>query len=730
MSALTAALPPGAYVIECDGAREVHRNGLDVPMVVTRFEDEKAQTKRDAPLTLRQMADDIAAKSAPAKRKLPWLKLAQFGDMRTEKGSLRHGANIQTISGLEGDYDAGTMTPETGADLLRLAGVAAAVFTSPGHHGFEADGSPKGERWRVLCPLSRPHEPSEREALAARLNGVLGGVLSGESFTTSQAYYYGKVGDAPAHRVILVDGKALDHAPELDATAIGRPGGSAKLDKIELPAGLEPDATALAALQAACALFEDKERLKDKGRHPVMCAATMAVAPFVKAGLLDRRVCVQTIEEAMTKCDGGRKPEFKTEVLDALTGALAKVRAYEPQISAQDEFPPLEPMPEPGLADAAPDTENVSLVYAYGENPYGARRWLIHKVLPETGVALLSGQWGIGKTFVAVDLATCAMFGTPFARHTVDRQCGVLWLAAEGEAEISDRLHAALEARPEVAGLPVPFVWADRFPLLLATDAVKQFEHIILAARERVEGLGAKLGLIILDTMAAGAGWDSENDAAEAQKAMNLLRKIARHYGCLVVAIDHYGKDQGGGTRGSTAKEAAADAVLALLGDRKDSGKIEKSRMAVRKARGGVAGLEYPFGLPWRVIGTDDEGRDITTCTVAWKDKATAKADEAKALVKEPKPESRKWHEVLQCLLMTSPGMGVVTTEDAWKEAGIRKGLISSPEPDETRGSKEARRKKFSNAKSDLVTCGWIACDGETVRDIQPFSSLADLVAD
>ena len=47
---------------------------------------------------------------------------------------------------------------------------------------------------------------SEREGLLAR---VLGGVLAGESFMASQSYYLGKVDDAPAHRAILNDAKAL-----------------------------------------------------------------------------------------------------------------------------------------------------------------------------------------------------------------------------------------------------------------------------------------------------------------------------------------------------------------------------------------------------------------------------------------------------------------------------------------------------------------------------------------
>jgi hypothetical protein len=47
-----------------------------------------------------------------AKDKLPWLKLAVFGDERTRNNSLRHNANVKEISGVEVDYDAKEMTFE------------------------------------------------------------------------------------------------------------------------------------------------------------------------------------------------------------------------------------------------------------------------------------------------------------------------------------------------------------------------------------------------------------------------------------------------------------------------------------------------------------------------------------------------------------------------------------------------------------------------------------------
>ena len=73
--------------------------------------------------------------------------------------------------------------------------------------------------------------------------------------------------------------------------------------------------------------------------------------------------------------------------------------------------------------------------------------------------------------------------------------------------------------------------------------------------------------MIVIDTMITAAGFSSgeDNDAAAAQKVMNSLRITSQRTGALVVGIDHFGKVVETGTRGSSAKEGAADVVIALL---------------------------------------------------------------------------------------------------------------------------------------------------------------------
>jgi hypothetical protein len=71
--------------------------------------------------------------------------------------------------------------------------------------------------------------------------------------------------------------------------------------------------------------------------------------------------------------------------------------------------------------------------------------------------------------------------------------------------------------------------------------------------------------------------------------------------------------------RGSSSKEAAADLVLAYLGEREVSGRVVNLRLAVRKCRGGPSGQEFPFSM--REVThpqPDEEGNPITTLVVDW----------------------------------------------------------------------------------------------------------------
>ena len=250
------------------------------------------------------------------------------------------------------------------------------------------------------------------------------------------------------------------------------------------------------------------------------------------------------------------------------------------------------------------------------------KTWLIKKLMPAVGHGLLSGQWGTGKTFIAFDLMASACTQQPFLGHPVKRPCGVLLIAAEGASEVRLRLDAVVRDKCGSTGR-VPFRWYETTPPLLKKGAV---ETLIAMAKQADHSLqqefGLPLGLIIIDTVSACAGYakaGDESDSAAAQAVMNALKAVAEALGCFVLGVDHFGKNVEAGTRGASSKEAASDLVLACLGDKSLSGSVANTRLAVRKNRGGQQGQEYPFTL--RVVEApepDEDGEPVTTMVVDW----------------------------------------------------------------------------------------------------------------
>lgn len=259
------------------------------------------------------------------------------------------------------------------------------------------------------------------------------------------------------------------------------------------------------------------------------------------------------------------------------------------------------------------------------------RTWLVKGLLPETGVGLISGQWGTYKTFVALDLAAAIMAGLAFIDYPIARNGGALFIAVEGASEIAARLQAVLKAKyPDRAG-KLPFAWADECPRLLGPGAVNALADLAREAAERMQkDFGVALALIVVDTMVDAAGYarsGDENDAALGQLVMGRCAELSRRAGALVIGIDHFGKTIETGTRGSSAKEARADVVLALLGDKAISGEIANTRLAVRKNRGGPGGRELPFCVRSVDLGTDANGEPITSLAIEWSGQAAPASD-------------------------------------------------------------------------------------------------------
>jgi putative DNA primase/helicase len=222
---------------------------------VTLFPDVAGAKLTTRKVDLGELRKLALATTADTKKKLPLVKLAVFGDKRTEQNSLRHNANVESVTGAEGDYDAEVVPFDRAVELVRQSGLNALLYTSPSN-------TPDKPRWRILCPSSRSLPPDERVKLVARVNGVLGGVLAGQSFTLSQAYYFGHINGGSDYRIEVINGSDfIDLRAVLDAGAIFK----------------KRESTANAAGDSAT--NNSSKAQSDKQADPDLIFAAMAVIP-------------------------------------------------------------------------------------------------------------------------------------------------------------------------------------------------------------------------------------------------------------------------------------------------------------------------------------------------------------------------------------------------------------------------------------------------------------------
>jgi predicted P-loop ATPase len=188
--------------------------------IFTSFTDVYAQSFVIEDMEVVGLEELITTTTAPTKERLPVGKLARFGVQRSPPdtngkggGSLRWDQNVLMTSGGEGDYDGGLMTFQEAVRRLTDSGIVFIAHTTARH-------SPLAPRWRVWAPFSKELPPAERARMINRVNGIVGGVLSRESWVISQGFFIGHVDGVPFEIASGGSDQYIDQSDELDAGAL------------------------------------------------------------------------------------------------------------------------------------------------------------------------------------------------------------------------------------------------------------------------------------------------------------------------------------------------------------------------------------------------------------------------------------------------------------------------------------------------------------------------------
>lgn len=180
---------------------------------------------------------------------------------------------------------------------------------------------------------------------------------------------------------------------------------------------------------------------------------------------------------------------------------------------------------------------------------------LIVDVLPLDSLAAIIGPSGIGKSFVALDMALCVAHGIDWHDHTVTAG-PVVYVAAEGARGVGQRVAAWLEHHQHPR---------RRYPVHFLALPVNVFQAEWAATLADYCETRTP-NLVVLDTLARCTVGAEENAAKDMGRVVEHLDTIRRRTGACVAPVHHTGKDTGRGGRGSSALLGATDTELTITG--------------------------------------------------------------------------------------------------------------------------------------------------------------------
>jgi hypothetical protein len=248
--------------------------------------------------------------------------------------------------------------------------------------------------------------------------------------------------------------------------------------------------------------------------------------------------------------------------------------------------------------------------------------WLIKGLLPSSGLAVLYGGSGTGKTFVTLDIGLAIARGIDRWHNLKVKQGAVLYVAAEGAGGLGTRLKAYEKYHQ---------VNIQNAPLGAITSGISLLEGHADGVIDAAHDFSKKHGdiqLIILDTLNQTMGGGDENSSLDMGKYVKAATCISKSTNALVLIIHHTGKDQSKGARGHSSLRAATDIELELKVD----GEIQI--LTTTKSRDGKDGHKLGLQRIHISLGVDDDLEPITSCVVVSADLSRADSKKAKPIGK------------------------------------------------------------------------------------------------
>jgi len=251
----------------------------------------------------------------------------------------------------------------------------------------------------------------------------------------------------------------------------------------------------------------------------------------------DVKACLDALGEALQS--GGLQAVRK-----AFT-ALAKDRPWLMQLASRQP---------PGLEEPA-STRRIRFVDDDAFESRPQRHWLIPYLVPKSGLVLVYGPPGCGKSFLTMAWSLCIASGTQWLGHPVT-QGPVAYIAAEGSFGIGPRIKAWKAHHGYVGNSGVR--WFDESLTLTDSSA---FDELVTALKEDFPQPPL---LVVIDTLSRCSAGIDENNASEIARFLACADVIQQTFHCTILIVHHEGKDTQRGPRGSSALKGNTETVIGL----------------------------------------------------------------------------------------------------------------------------------------------------------------------
>jgi RecA-family ATPase len=239
------------------------------------------------------------------------------------------------------------------------------------------------------------------------------------------------------------------------------------------------------------------------------------------------------------------------------------------------------------------------------------------ELLDRETVVLVYGPSNSGKSFLMLDAAVHLASGKDWAGHKCAEKMAAIVIATEAGKAYGKRVVAA-RRRVGVADNASP----QEFPFKyypVRVDFLKNKDDLKLVRKwiddvERESGY--KVGMVVIDTMAASFGGGNENSPDDAGKYLNNMIDIKYDKSVTPVIVHHAGKDESAGARGHSSLKGNVDTEVRVKSARRGEKYIRS--FTPTKQRDDETDNETHFGLKKVELGKNKYGGDITTCNVVF----------------------------------------------------------------------------------------------------------------